>query len=60
MFGAQMAQGVLEPMDKNKIFEAYKARAHNKNQAEHVRAGNAQLAPEKFIVAANASQGDKP
>jgi glycosyltransferase involved in cell wall biosynthesis len=58
-FGAEMGQGVLEPISREKIFDAYKGRAHNKNQAEQLRVGRVQLAPEKFILEAHAGQEEK-
>ncbi|MAF24291.1 hypothetical protein CL634_01705 [bacterium] len=58
-FGAEMGQGVLEPLSREKIFDAYRARANNRNQAEQLRAGNIQVHPEKFIIEARAGQEER-
>mgnify|MGYP006405845533 FL=1 len=58
-FGAEMGQGVLEPLSREKIFDAYRARANNRNQAEQLRAGNIQVHPEKFVIEARAGQEER-
>ena len=52
-FGATMAQGVLEPISPQQIYDVSKQRSHNRNQVEHVRAGNIPLPPEGFIIEAH-------
>ena len=51
--GAQVEHGVLEPIDRNKIFERCKNQALNKLTIEQVRTGQAGLKPESFIEVAN-------
>tara|TARA_R110000824_G_scaffold282601_8_gene470884 strand:- start:52 stop:1704 length:1653 start_codon:yes stop_codon:yes gene_type:complete len=58
-FGAEMGQGVLEPLSRERIFDAYRGRANNKNQAEQLRAGNIQAPPEKFLIEARAAQEER-
>ena len=48
-----MAQGVLEPISPQQIYDVSKQRSHNRNQVEHVRAGNIPLPPEGFIIEAH-------
>ena len=57
-FGADIGQGVLEPIDKDKIFKAYQARAANKNQIEYAR-GNKIALSDPFVLEAHQLQGAK-
>jgi len=52
-FGAQMGQGVLEPINSQQIFDTFKQRMTNINQTELVRSGNTTVSPDPFIVAAH-------
>ena len=58
-FGAQMGQGVLEPIDRDKIFASYHNKAVNKNEIEHARSANLKLS-DAFIAAAHQMQGAQP
>ena len=49
-FGAEISQGVLQPIDREKIFKAYQSKAHSKNQLEHLRANPQQLVIDPFIT----------
>ena len=51
--GARMGQGFLEPVNREQIFQQFKHRAENRNAAEHVRLGGAQLLPEQFLIEAH-------
>ena len=57
-FGADIGQGVLEPIDKDKIFKAYQARAANKNQIEYARSNKVALS-DPFVLEAHQLQGAK-
>jgi len=51
--GAVVDHGVVDPIDRNKVFQQYKARADNKIITEKIRCGMLSLIPEKFIEVAN-------
>ena len=51
--GAVVDHGVVEPIDKQKIFNKYKEQARNQVVVEQVRSGFAHLNPEPFIEVAN-------
>jgi glycosyltransferase involved in cell wall biosynthesis len=51
--GAQVDHGIIEPMDRQKIFEKFKQRAMNKIVVERIRSGAAKLQEESFIAEAN-------
>jgi glycosyltransferase involved in cell wall biosynthesis len=51
--GAIVDHGVVEPIDKQKIFNKYKEQATNKVVVEKIRSGLAQLKPDSFIEMAN-------
>jgi hypothetical protein len=51
--GAVVDHGVVEPIDKQKIFNKYKEQARNQVVVEQVRSGLAHLNPEPFIEVAN-------
>ena len=36
-FGAEIGQGMLEPIDREKIFKVYQQKTNNKNQIEQIR-----------------------
>ena len=54
-----MGQGVLEPIDRDKIFASYHNKAVNKNEIEHARSANLKLS-DAFIAAAHQMQGAQP
>ena len=51
--GANISQGNLEPINRDKIFESYKQVAINTNNVEMLRTGNAHLPPQHFIISAH-------
>jgi glycosyltransferase involved in cell wall biosynthesis len=51
--GAIVDHGVVEPIDRNQIFQQHKMRAENKAVTDKIRTGQLALAPEKFIGVAN-------
>lgn len=51
--GAQVEHGVIEPIDREKIFNKCKQQAMNKIVVEKIRSGMANMQPEKFIELAN-------
>ena len=53
MFGANMGQGSLEPINRDQIFENYKQVAINKNNMEMLRTGNIPIAQQQFILTAH-------
>ena len=55
-FGATIGQGVLEPTDRNKIFNKYKDLANHRNNVENVRAGNVPFSPHPFVINARQRQ----
>ena len=52
-FGVKIGQGVLEPTDRNKIFDEYKQLASNKNNTEHHRIQRQTMPPSNFVVQAH-------
>ena len=52
-FGAEISQGVLEPIDSNKIFNIYKSRSNNSNAFEQMRSNQASTAVDPFITEAH-------
>ena len=52
-FGAQMGQGVLEPINAQQIFDISKQRMINMNQTELVRSGHTTVPPDSFITEAH-------
>ena len=52
-FGAEISQGVLEPIDRNKIFNIYKSRSNNSNAFEQMRSNQASTAVDPFITEAH-------
>ena len=55
-FGADMSQGILNPINQQQIFDFYKARTHNNNQVEQARVGILKIETDKFIVEAHQSK----
>ena len=53
VYGARVSAGNMEPINRDKIFEQFKARAHNKNAAEAVRAGHQAIQPQQFLIDAH-------
>jgi len=51
--GAQVDHGVIEPIDRQKLFERCKQQGMNKIVVEKIRSGMATLQPETFIEMAN-------
>jgi len=51
--GAQVDHGVIEPIDRQKLFERCKQQAMNKIILEKIRSGMATIQPESFIEMAN-------
>ena len=56
VFGADMSQGALNPINKQQIFDFHKARANNNNATEKARVGMLQIAQERFIADAHEPQ----
>jgi hypothetical protein len=54
--GAQVEHGIIEPIDRQKIFEKCKQRAMNKIVVEKIRSGAAKLQEESFITEANKNE----
>ena len=52
-FGAEISQGILEPIDRNKIFNIYKSRSNNYNAFEQMRSNQASTAVDPFITEAH-------
>ncbi len=50
--GAQISQGVLEPLNRQQLFDSFKQRMKNVNDTELVRSGNIPYQPERFIIEA--------
>ena len=51
--GAVVEHGIVDPIDREKIFQQFKSRAENKLLTEQLRTGMASLSPDKFIEVAN-------
>ena len=51
--GAQVEHGVIEPINREKLFERYKGMAQNKLVLEKIRSGMATLQNDTFIEMAN-------
>ena len=51
--GAQVDHGVIEPIDRDKLFETFLNQGKNKIIVEKIRCGQAQLQKETFIEVAN-------
>lgn len=51
--GAFIEQGVIEPINRESVFNTFKQRAHNKLIVEQIRSGMAVMTPDSFIVEAN-------
>ena len=58
-FGAQISQGVLEPLDVEKVFEIYRNRAINELTAEQVRTNMAPISEAKFVEEAHKRKKSK-
>ena len=54
--GAQVDHGIIEPIDREKIFNKCKQQAMNKIILEKVRSGMANMQPEKFIEVTNQNE----
>ena len=54
-FGAEIGQGMLEPLDKERIFNVYKQKAANKNQIEQIRSQKIPLT-DSFLLEARQIQ----
>lgn len=52
-FGAQVDHGVIEPINRQKIFDGFKQRAENKLIIEKIRTGMVTLQEDDFIKKAN-------
>ena len=53
IYGARVGPGHLEPINRDQIFEQYRARAHNKNTVEALRVGHQQIEPQQFLIDAH-------
>ena len=51
--GAVVDHGIVEPIQRDKIFQNYRQRGENKIMTEKIRSGIASLMPDKFIEVAN-------
>jgi len=51
--GAFVDQGVIEPINREGIFNSFKQRAQNKLVVEQIRSGMAIMTPDEFIIEAN-------
>ena len=51
--GAVVEHGIVDPIDREKIFQQFKNRGENKLLTEQLRTGMASLSPDKFIEVAN-------
>lgn len=58
-FGAQISQGVLEPIDVAKVFDIYRNRAANELTAEQVRANMIPISQAKFVDEAHKRKKSK-
>ena len=56
--GAEINQGVLEPMNQQKLYQQHFNRANNKNQFELMRSGKAQFTVDSFIIEARKHHGE--
>lgn len=54
--GAIVDHGIVEPINRQKIFDQFKARAENKLTTERLRAGLISLIPDKFLEVANGKE----
>lgn len=54
--GAIVDHGIVEPINRNSIFERYKQQAHNKLVVEQLRSGMASMEQDSFIKAANENE----
>tara|TARA_R100000306_G_scaffold16657_1_gene20841 strand:- start:6227 stop:7873 length:1647 start_codon:yes stop_codon:yes gene_type:complete len=52
-FGAEISQGVLEPINRDQIFNAYKSRSNTVNHFEQIRSGQIPTATDPFIIEAH-------
>jgi len=53
VFGADIGQGTLEPMNRDAIFTRYATKAQNYNTLEQLRIGQTQLPPQPFLIEAH-------
>jgi len=51
-FGAEISQGVLEPVDRERIFKIYQQKTNNKNQIEQIRSQKIPLT-DSFLLEAH-------
>ena len=51
--GAVVDHGIVEPINRDKIFAQFKQRGENKIMVEKLRAGMVSLVPDNFIEVAN-------
>ena len=58
-FGAEIAQGVLEPVDRERIFKVYQQKTNNKNQIEQIRSQKIPLT-DSFLLEAHQMQEVSP
>ena len=55
-FGAQISQGILQPIDRNQLFQTYQSQANHHNQMEHLRSQKIKLA-DGFLAEAHKMRG---
>ena len=48
--GAEIGHGILNPMDREKVFAGYKQVAHNNNSLESLRTGHSSQSLPKFLI----------
>ena len=53
VFGAEMGQGILQPINRDQVFEGIKHRITQMNQAEMIRTGQTSIQPDPFIIEAH-------
>ena len=51
--GAIVDHGIVQPIDREKIFQDFRSKGNNKNMVEKLRVRMANLIPDKFIEVAN-------
>ena len=54
--GAVVEHGIVDPINREKIFQQFKSRGENKLLVEKLRTGMASLVPDKFIEVANGKE----
>lgn len=52
-FGANISQGILEPIDRNQIFTNYQGKMNHKNSFEQLRTNRNTIVRDHFLVEAN-------